>query len=159
MNILQIDENLRLYSPKKEDWNIALKWYSNPDILYFSEGIPYDNNKTYDMNIITNMYTYLSKIGMLFFIQIKENDQWISIGDATCAKDNMPIMISDKKYWGLGIGKKVLTKLIEIAKENDIHKVNVEIYKYNERSHRLYTSLGFVKISEDEKSNYYELNI
>ena len=156
INIISISNNLRLIVPDEQDWTIALTWYSNPKILYFSEGIPLEESIVYTIETITKMYKYLGSIGILYFIQIKEKDKWISIGDATVASSNMPIMLGDEKYWGIGIGKKVLVKLLELAKENKIQKVNINIYKYNERSKRLYLSCGFSKISEDETKEYLE---
>jgi len=156
INIISISNNLRLIVPDEQDWTIALTWYSNPKILYFSEGIPLEESIVYTIETITKMYKYLGSIGILYFIQILKNYKWISIGDATVASSNMPIMLGDEKYWGIGIGKKVLVKLLELAKENKIQKVNINIYKYNERSKRLYLSCGFSKISEDETKEYLE---
>jgi len=49
--------------------------------------------------------------------------------------------------------------LIERAKEIGLSKISIEIYKYNDRSRNLFTSLGFVKVSEDEKSDYFEMKV
>lgn len=152
---IKITENLRLRRPSKEDWKYALPWYQDKEVLYYSEGV---EDKLYDLDTINKMYNYLSKIGELYFIEVKEEDSWISIGDVTVSEKCMPIVIGDKNYRRRGIGKKVLEKLVERAEDMGINKIKLKgIYKYNERSKKLFTSIGFYKTSEDEKSEYYEL--
>jgi len=58
--------------------------------------------------------------------------------------ETIPIVIGDKNYRSQGIGKKVLSVLVERARELGWKKLKTKgIYDYNERSHRLYKSLGF----------------
>lgn len=154
-NVIKVNEVLRLVNPERGSWNLALTWYQNPDVLYYSEGV---TDKVYDMKIITNMYSYLSKIGELYFIEIFENGLWKTIGDVTLSEKTMPVVIGDKKYWGKGIGKKVISRLILRAKELGLKKISLSgIYNYNERSKNMFKSLGFTKVSQDEKKEVYEL--
>ncbi|MFD3157665.1 GNAT family N-acetyltransferase [Haloimpatiens sp. FM7330] len=155
--IISINENLRLRKPDKIEWKIALPWYQNPKVLYYSEGV---TDKVYDMDIINRMYKYLSSIGELYFIEIFENSVWKPIGDVTLSEENMPIAIGDEKYWGKGIGKKVIRKLIERAKSIGLSKIYIpEIYLYNNRSQNLFTSMGFIEVSRNDKRRSYELNL
>jgi ribosomal protein S18 acetylase RimI-like enzyme len=48
-----------------------------------------------------------------------------------------------KEYRGLGIGRKLLEKVIEIANERDYCKVTLEVREDNEKAKHLYKSLGF----------------
>lgn len=51
-----------------------------------------------------------------------------------------------KKYWGLGIGKELITYLIDWAKEGHIvKKINLRVREDNELALGLYTKLGFKK--------------
>jgi hypothetical protein len=59
-DIIEIHRELRLRTPNKRQWEVALPWYENPKVLYYSEGI---TDKVYDMEIIKRMYTYLSNDG------------------------------------------------------------------------------------------------
>lgn len=73
---------------------------------------------------------------------------------------NFPIVIGNKKYWGLGIGKKVIQKLILRANENGLDMITIpEIYNYNHRSKRLFISLGFKKINGNNKTRTYQLDL
>jgi RimJ/RimL family protein N-acetyltransferase len=152
-----IDEYLRLRTPSGNEWEKALPWYQNQSILYYSEGV---TDKVYDMGIINRMYEYLSKIGELYFIEIYEENHWKAIGDATLSEENMPIVIGDEKYWGKGIGKKVITKLIERAKEIELKRIYIPaIYTYNERSQNLFKAMGFVEVRSNDKEKTYELKL
>lgn len=154
--IINIDSNLRLRNPDKSQWKIALPWYQNTKVLYFSEGI---TDKVYDMDTINRMYGYLSTIGELYFIEIFDDEVWKPIGDVTLSEKNMPIAIGEEKYWGRGIGKKVISKLIERAKVIGLSKICVPaIYLYNSRSQALFTSMGFIEVNKNDKEKSYELD-
>ncbi len=153
-DIIYLDQNLRLRKPQLEEWPHALKWYQNKEVMYFSEGI---TDRFYDMEDIKRMYQYLSTHGNLYFIETFTNiDEWLAIGDATFSDKNLPIVIGDSTYWGQGIGRKVITKFIELAHDLQLSRLTVpEIYHYNERSANLFLGLGFVKSSENEVSSSY----
>lgn len=154
-NIINIDERLRLRKACENEWKYALPWYQDSEVLYYSEGV---TEKTYNLEIINRMYNYLSNIGELYFIEVSHEKLWTPIGDVTLSDKMMPIIIGNKKYWGKGIAKKVLKKLIERAKNIGFSSIKLKgIYKYNERLNKLFTSVGFYKVSEDEKEEYYEL--
>ncbi len=155
-NYINIDGNLRLRTIIEEDYKLALPWYKNPKILYYSEGV---TNRSYDLEIINKMYSYLKSIGEVYFIEILENNTWKAIGDAALSEENMPIVIGEEIYWGTGIGTKVIATLIKRAKYLNLRKISISIYKYNERSKNLFTSFGFIKTYDDHELDYYELKL
>lgn len=151
--IIMIHESLRLYTPDKTDWDQALPWYQNPNVMYLSEGL---TNQVYDLMQIYNMYEFLSTRGELYFIQVLDENQWVSIGDVTLWEENIPIAIGIEKFWGKGIGKEVLKTLISRAKRLGMTQLNVPaIFHYNTGSQRLFESLGFKKIGENETEKSY----
>ena len=155
--IINVNKELRLIALEKDEWQVALPWYENPQVLYYSEGV---ENGIYDIDTINRMYSYLASIGELYFIQALEEGKWKTIGDVTLSEENMPIVIGDEKYWGKSIGKKVIGKLIERAKEVQLKRILIpEIYKYNERSRNLFKFFGFEKVAEDNKGESYELKL
>jgi RimJ/RimL family protein N-acetyltransferase len=154
---ITITEDLRLRNPDKTEWRTALPWYQNPKVLFYSEGV---TDKVYDIDVINRMYGYLCSIGELYFIEIFEDGIWKAIGDVTLSDMNMPIAIGNEKYWGKGIGKKVISKLIERAKSIGLCKIGIpQIYLYNNRSQALFTSLGFIEINRNETEKSYEINL
>ena len=97
---------LRKYNGKAE---FALYWYQDEETLMLVDG----KSNSYDIARLNRMYTYLDNHGELYFIEYKVNDRYIEIGDVTFSKEDIPIVIGNKEYRGLGIGKKVVLKLIE----------------------------------------------
>lgn len=149
-----VSDNIRLISLDNSQWKIALPWYQDKDILYFSEGV---TDKVYSLDTIYRMYKYLESTGELYFIQILENGNYKTIGDVAISKNNMPIVIGDKNYWGKGIGKKVILKLLERGKQLEFKSIYVpKIYLYNKRSTNLFESVGFQQISENGQYKSYE---
>lgn len=140
--IINISNRLRL---RKFDnkYYFALDWYQDEETVKLVDGL---NAKIYDYETLKRMYECLNNIGELYFIEILENDEFIPIGDVTFCKDDMPIVIGDKKYRGKGIGKEVIEALIQRAKNLGYHELEVrEIYNYNIASQKLFESCGFRK--------------
>ena len=51
-----------------------------------------------------------------------------------------------KKYWGLGIGSRLMQMMIEFAKESGIENIYLEVRSDNERAISLYKRFGFARI-------------
>lgn len=155
-DIINIDKTLRIRNPLPQEWYMAVPWYHNPEVMYLSEGA---KNKVYEIENIKCMYTILSNQGELYFIEALEEGTWKPIGDVGLSEKNLPIVIGDEKYWGHGIGRRVVNILIDRAKKLGLKKISIEIFKYNNRSRNLFTSAGFTKVSGDEDCDYYELHL
>ena len=60
-----------------------------------------------------------------------------------------------KEYWGKGIGEEATRLLLMYAFEYlNLHKVNLEVYEYNERAMKLYKDLGFKEEGRLRKNNF-----
>ncbi|MBS4536507.1 GNAT family N-acetyltransferase [Clostridium sp. D2Q-14] len=154
--IININTELRLREFDNK-YTFALDWYQDEATVKLVDGL--DGNR-YDLDKLKRMYEYLNNIGELYFIEILENDEFIPIGDVTFWKEDMPIVIGDKRYRGKGIGKKVIEALIERAKELDYKEIKVrEIYTYNVASQKLFESIGFEKSENTANSFSYRLII
>lgn len=153
--VILINSKIRIKKYVKDEWIIALPWYQDIDVVLNCDGV---NASLYDREKLYRMYSYLENIGELYFIEVFEENEWKPVGDVTLSEQNMPIVI-EKNHWGRGIGKKVIGKLIERAKKIKLKKINIEIYFDNDRSHGLYTGLGFQKVGKSETSDLYELKL
>ena len=81
------------------------------------------------------MYEYLVSRGEVYFIEVWEQEYWLTIGDVTFWQDDLPIVIGKADYRGKGIGKKVLSALIQRARNLGYQKLAVqEIYDFNQPS-------------------------
>lgn len=153
--IIDIDENLRL---RKYDGihDFALKWYQDEELVYLVDG----DRKPYDKEILSKMYSYLNNKGEEYFIEYKEDGKFKPIGDVTLCMNDMPIVIGEKKYRGMGIGYKVVTALIKRAKELGFEKLGVEeIYSYNIGSIKCFKKAGFIEKEKTENGMSYTLNL
>ncbi len=136
----------------KEDMGFLLEWYTNPDVLFYSEG---PKTLPYGPDVIERMNKSLSEIGEAYVIEVKENESWKPIGDASITKDKTPITIGAEEYWGRGIGTKVLNLLIKRAREIGLKELKVGgIYEYNARSIKLYSKAGFIETERKEEDGY-----
>ena len=123
-NYLPVSENIRLRPTSLEDVTMALAWYKDMEILKYTAGV--DRTTPYDEKTVKSMYRYLMKIGECYIIEVKEDEQWLGIGDVTLSKETIPIVIGRKEYWGCGIGKRVLIYLIQRAREIGYSKIKVK---------------------------------
>ena len=71
-------------------------------------------------------------------------------------------VIVDKKYRGFGLGEKLMTTLIEMAKGLKVARINLTSNPSNSdraSAINLYEKLGFKNIGELNGSNYYRLQL
>ncbi len=154
-DFLEIDVGLRL---RKYDgiYEFALPWYQDLDTVYLVDGI----REPYDMEKLERMYNYLNVHGELYFIEIIEGDRFIPIGDVTFWQSDMPIVIGNAQYRGMGIGKRVVAKLIERGRTLGYSSLYVnEIYSYNLSSQKIFKSLGFMEYEQTSDGFRYQLNL
>ena len=156
--IIEIDDSLRLlkYNGNYEE---ALTGYQDPYVYQNSEGI-FDDSKKPDIDYIKGMFEWLNNNGELYYIQIKEKEDYISIGDVTIKDVNPPITIWYKEYRGVGIGTKVMKTVIKRLKELGYEKITgTTVYKWNKSSQKMHEKLGFLKIDENGDEFIYELTL
>lgn len=58
--------------------------------------------------------------------------------------------IGNKEYWGRGIGKIIMTKLEDIAKDLPVKSIWLKVIKENERAIALYKKMGYEIEKEKE---------
>lgn len=156
IEVINIDDTLRL---RKFDYkyDFALQWYQDEELVRLVDG-PY--SEIYTLTKLKRMYEYLNNKGELYFIEIKEGEDFVPIGDVTIWEDDIPIVIGNKKYQGQGIGKKVIAALIERGGELGFQTMKVrEIYSYNISSQKLFKSMGFIESGQTPLGRSYCLQI
>ncbi|MBQ9168218.1 MAG: GNAT family N-acetyltransferase [Oscillospiraceae bacterium] len=153
--IIQIDNTLRLrkYAGLHD---FALEWHQDEETVYLVDG----KRDPYTMERLGGMYRYLDNAGELYFIEVLENGTYKPIGDVTFWQEDIPIVIGDPAYRGKGIGRKVISALIERGKELGYDYLAVgEIYDWNIGSRRCFESVGFVPCEKSEKGSSYKLTL
>lgn len=153
--LIQVDDNIRL---RKYDgkYDFAYNWYQDEATVYLVDG----KKETYSNETLSRMYEYLNNHGELYFIEIKEGDIYLPIGDVAFWKTDMPIVIGEKKFRGQGIGEKVISTLIQRGRELGYSKLYVnEIYSYNIASRKCFEKNGFVNYEKTDKGNRFQLSL
>lgn len=154
-SVISIDAFLRL---RKFDgvYDFALEWYQDAETVYLVDGI----KDPYTMDRLKRMYEYLNNAGELYFIEVQENGTYKPIGDVTFWQEDMPIVIGDPAYRGKGIGRRIISALIQRGTALGYEYLAVgEIYDWNEASRRCFESLGFRAYEKTTKGSKYRLVI
>jgi len=130
--------------------------YLDEETVYLVDG----KRDPYTIERLGRMYRYLNNAGELYFIEVFENGTYKPIGDVTFWQEDMPIVIGDPAYRGKGIGRKVISALIERGKSLGYDHLAVgEIYDWNAGSRRCFESVGFVAYEKSEKGSSYRLSL
>ena len=104
------------------------------------------------------MYAYLDARGELYFIEALIDGDYQPIGDVTFWREDMPIVIGDRRFRGKGIGGKVIAALIARGKALGYDRLEVaEIYDYNIPSRRCFERAGFRACEKTARGSRYEL--
>ncbi|MCT8975174.1 arsinothricin resistance N-acetyltransferase ArsN1 [Clostridium sp. CX1] len=130
------------------------------DILFitniYNEGIE-DRIATLETRIrdIDEMKEWFTTRGERYKVVVIEDSQGIVRGWASINVFNSRCCYSgvgdisvyvERTMRGKGLGKKILNYLIEIAKEQDFHKLILSTFESNEIGKRLYKSTGFREV-------------
>ena len=101
-------ERVTLRPMTEGDWDILLKWNSDPEVLYFSEG---DDVKAYSLEQVQEIYRNTSQKAFCFTIELNGmpiGECWLQrmnlerilrrYPDLDCRR--IDLMIGEKQLWG-----------------------------------------------------------
>ena len=136
-----IDKDLKLvgYYP---NYKTSLKWYLDKDVCKQVD----NRDEIYDLKLLKNMYNYLKKHGDLYYIKYKNR----LCGDVCLQPNGEVNIVISKPYQNKHIGRKVIKEVINIAKEKEIRKLYATIYSFNIQSQKMFLSVGFSCIGEEQ---------
>ena len=141
-----IDEELTLipYYPNPE---VALAWYQDSQVCKQVD----DMDGIYTPEMLSGMYNFLHTHGKLFYIQY----QGILVGDV-CLRDNDEVcIVVCKDYQNRHIGRRCISEMIRLAKEQGLPKIKAHIYSFNTQSRAMFLAAGFTHMGGE----WYELNL
>ena len=137
--LMIVDDGLRLRAYDGQ-FELAFDWYQDPEVIYLIDG----NRNPYSLERIQRMYEYLAARGEVYFIEVWEQECWLPIGDVTFWQEDLPIVIGNVAYRGQGIGRKVISALVERGRLLGYHQLAVqEIFDFNQASRRMFEAIGF----------------
>lgn len=143
---------------QEQDAFTSVQWRNDPEVFKYT-GNTYDHEITIESElswirrVISNPNEYRCAIivddkyvGNIYLTDICE-------GHAT-----YHIFIGDRGYWGKGVAYEASRQIIDYGfKELKLDKIVLEVRKQNERAVKLYLSLGFTPVGNDEDWIYMEI--
>lgn len=85
--------------------------------------------------------------------EVAGNCSFLSVGEKMRVQHRCSIGIAlYKKYWGLGIGRVLMSLLLEYAKRCGYEQAELEVVSKNERAVALYEKIGFERVGERPKA-------
>lgn len=137
----------------EDDWDILLKWNSDPEVLYYSDA---NDVSSYSLEETRNIYRFVSQNAFCFIIEVDSKP----VGECWLRRMNLErfsrkypgsdcrridLMIGEKDYWGRGIGTEVVKLLTEFG--FGIEGANIifgcDIADYNQGSLRIFQKCGY----------------
>ncbi|MBQ8830122.1 MAG: GNAT family N-acetyltransferase [Oscillospiraceae bacterium] len=141
MSFRIVDKDIKLveYYP---NYAVSLPWYQDPVLCK-----QVDNRDTvYDLKLLKAMYKYLNKNGDLYYIKYKNR----LCGDVCLQKNGEINIVIAKSFQNKHIGRRVISEIIKLAKEENMHELHATIYSFNIQSQKMFESVGF-KQADTEK--------
>lgn len=136
-----VDEEIQLI-PYYSNTKATLPWYQDKELCK-----QVDNRDTvYDLALLKGMYKYLNEHGDLYYIKYKNR----LCGDV-CLQDNGEVcIVIAKSFQNKHIGRRVIKEIIQLAKEKKLQELYAEIYSFNSQSQKMFESVGFRKIGNEQ---------
>lgn len=153
----------------EDDWDILLKWNSDPEVLYFCEG---DDITSWDLEPMKKLYRGVSQKAFCFIIEFEAQP----IGECWLQQMNLDrilvkypgkdirridLMVGEKHLWGQGLGTDVLRTLTRFGfeEQNADMIFGCSIADYNPRSLRAFQKVGYemdakIEVPPGKKARY-----
>lgn len=141
-------ERVTLRPMTEADWPVLLKWNSDPEVLYYSEG---DDVQSYSLEDVQGIYRTISQTALCFIIEYQGSpvgEGWLQRMNLERVLQEYPdfdvrridLMIGEKALWGQGLGTEVIRLLTDLAfqREGVDYIIEPDIADYNLRSRRAF---------------------
>ena len=136
-----VDKEIKLnkYYP---NYKTTLAWYQD---LGLCKQV-YNRDTAYDLDLLKAMYKYLNRKGDLFYIMYKNR----LCGDVCLQPDGEINIVVAKPFQNKHIGRRVISEIIQLAKEKGIQELHAVIYSFNGQSQRMFESVGFQRVDTEK---------
>ena len=149
------DNDIRLISATKDDLELLLAWRSHPEIyrqfriqqgpLMWEDHVKFWNSRTNRADLI---------------IHYKGDDGWRKVGSVNISglsgdSPEIGVFVGEITLMGKGIGKHSVRLALNWLEEKGYSSAIANISQDNEASHRLFTSLGFIKKEKNQTDSTF----
>lgn len=153
-NLVLDDGSLRLRPLTEQDWDVLLKWNSDPEVLFFSEGSRVERRTLEEVH---GIYRSVSHGAWMFIAEVDAQPigecwlQHMNLDRILRARPGMNLFridltIGEKDLWGKGWG----TRIIRLLTDHGFQQAGADavfgigVADYNPRSRRAFEKNGFV---------------
>jgi diamine N-acetyltransferase len=145
-----LGNHIRLRAIEREDIPTFLRWFNDPEVregLLIYAPIGRAEEERWFENIVGRTDQYLFAIEAM----IEEEARWVHIGnvglhhvDWKNRACTFGIALGEKTYWNRGFGTEATRTMLRFAFEQlNLHRVELEVFAFNERAARAYEKAGF----------------
>lgn len=124
------------------NYRTTLAWYQDLELCKQVD----NRDSVYDLDLLKRMYQYLNKHGDLFYIKYKGR----LCGDVCLQTGGEVNIVISKQFQNQHIGRRVMNEIICLAREKEMRKLHAEIYFFNLQSQKMFQSVGFLKVDEEQ---------
>jgi diamine N-acetyltransferase len=145
-----LGNHIRLRAIEREDIPTFLRWFNDPEVreglLIYAPMGRVEEERWFE-NTVGRTDQYLFAIEAM----IEEEARWVHIGNVSLAHIDWKnracifgIALGEKTYWNRGFGTEATRTMLRFAFEQlNLHRVELEVFAFNERAAHAYEKAGF----------------
>lgn len=126
---ISVEGNIRLV-PYYPAYDTALAWYQDAQLCKQVD----NRDSVYNLPLLKRMYHYLDTHGELFYIEYRG----VLCGDVSLRTTGELAIVICKEYQNKHIGRKVIEKMLELARERGLAECFAHIYSFNTQSQKMF---------------------
>lgn len=161
-------QNLIIRETKFSDYQYFTEWEKDDEIIKY---MSYDEDRSYEDVVTEALYNKMDATKLDFTVVIRADEKpvgRISISRLDRHFDSLDITkfyIGDKSLWGNGLGREIITEVLEYCFTFlHMERVTSDYYTGNKRAAALYESLGFkdeglARNAAKKDGKYYDLHL
>jgi aminoglycoside 6'-N-acetyltransferase len=146
-------ERLVLRPMTEADWDVLMRWNTDPEVLWFTEG---DDVPPRTLEQVQRIYRGVSQQAICFIAELDGvpiGEGWLQAMNERRILDEYPgrdvrridLAIGEKRLWGHGLGTELLGLLVAFGFEREGCDLlfGVDVGGHNPRSRRAFEKAGF----------------
>ncbi len=145
-------ERVILHPMTEDDWEILLKWNSDPEVIYFSDG---GNITPHNLQGVQQIYRGVSQNAFCFIIEVDGSpvgESWLQKMNIERILKKYPkedcrrtdLMIGEKHLWGQGLGTDTIRTLTRFGFDDEKADIIFGLVDdYNQRSIKAFQKAGY----------------
>ncbi|MFQ8602807.1 MAG: GNAT family N-acetyltransferase [Anaerovoracaceae bacterium] len=161
-------QNFIIRETKFSDYKYFTEWESDEEIIKY---LSYDEDRSYEDVVTEALYNKMDATKLDFTIVTREDETPIGrifisrINKHFDSLDITKFYIGDKELWGEGLGREIITEVLEYCFTFlHMERVTSDYYTGNKRAAALYESLGFTeeglaRNAAKKDGRYYDLHL